>query len=624
MTTMVLISLLTAGVLGAAVYVPRLRASLLALAGYGYLYTGQRLLDAESFATPVAAFGLVVVVAALVVRFLGRGAAKGVQQQAEQDALVWQLVSLLGLTIYALTTEPVVSGLGLKDEAAQRWIISWTAVWPIVWLAGLVPMLFLDLAMGRHPLRMPTGAREHAVQSGLAVALSACLIFPVNYLAAEHDVEWDFSYFRVTRPGSATEALVGSAEKPVEVLLFYPAASEVREKMLPYFRDLERVSNGKLTVRTVDQPMEPKLSEELAVRDNGFVVLRQARDEGDPATEKFKIDADIDKAKRDLKKLDETFQKHLLKLVKGKRVAYMLAGHGEASPRDEDPKRKLGEFKNLLRAQNYDVKDFGVDQGSTSAIPDDAALLIIAAPTKALLPEETETIKRYVDKGGALLVYADVGGDPMEGLLGHLGLKAGTAPLANESKFVKIDGGLTDRYNLASTKFGTHPSVATLAKFATRTFVALLGSVSIDETGSATAPSPVKTTALIRTFEDTWADTNGNATLDKDAGEAAKMAVVAQAVEGPESAKFRAIVVGDASMASDFVVTHSTGSAQFLVDGVRWLVGDEELSGETQSEEDVRIEHTREDDVAWFYGTVFGVPVLLLLAGVMLVRSRSK
>jgi hypothetical protein len=310
--------------------------------------------------------------------------------------------------------------------------------------------------------------------------------------------------------------------------------------------------------------------------------------------------------------------------VKGKRVAYMLAGHGEASPRDEDPKRKLGEFKNLLRAQNYDVKDFGVDQGSTSAIPDDAALLIIAAPTKALLPEETETIKRYVDKGGALLVYADVGGDPMEGLLGHLGLKAGTAPLANESKFVKIDGGLTDRYNLASTKFGTHPSVATLAKFATRTFVALLGSVSIDETGSATAPSPVKTTALIRTFEDTWADTNGNATLDKDAGEAAKMAVVAQAVEGPESAKFRAIVVGDASMASDFVVTHSTGSAQFLVDGVRWLVGDEELSGETQSEEDVRIEHTREDDVAWFYGTVFGVPVLLLLAGVMLVRSRSK
>jgi hypothetical protein len=104
----------------------------------------------------------------------------------------------------------------------------------------------------------------------------------VNYLAAEHDVEWDFSYFRVTRPGSATEALVGSAEKPVEVLLFYPAASEVREKMLPYFRDLERASNGKLTVRTVDQPMEPKLSEELAVRDNGFVVLRQARDEGDP------------------------------------------------------------------------------------------------------------------------------------------------------------------------------------------------------------------------------------------------------------------------------------------------------------------------------------------------------
>ncbi|HMV65451.1 MAG TPA: Gldg family protein [Myxococcota bacterium] len=624
MTAITLIVVLTASALGAAVLVPRLRASLLALAGYGYIYVGQRLLDADSYAVPVAAFGLVVVAAALVVRFLGRGAARGVHRDAEQDALVFQLVSLVGLAIYGLTLEPVVSGLGLDDDGVSRWTVSWSAVWPIVWTLGAAPMLLLDLAMGRHPVRLPAGARQHAVASGLAVALAVALVFPVNYLAASHDVEWDFSYFRVTRPGTATEALVSSVDKPVEVLLFYPVANDVKEKILPYFRDLERASEGKLTVREVDQPMEPKLSEELGVRDNGFVVVRQARDEGDPATEKFKLDANLDKAKRDLKKLDETFQKHLLKLVKGKRTAYMLAGHGEASPRDEDPKRKLGEFKNLLRAQNYDVKDFSVEQGSTVAVPDDAALVIVAAPTKALLPEETETLKRYVDKGGALLVYVDVDADPLDGLLGHLGLKAGPAPLANESKFVQIDGGQTDRYNLAFTKFGVHPSVATLSKYASRTFVAMLGAVSVDESGAATAPSPVKTTALIRSFDDTWADLNRNAALDKDAGEAAKMAVVAQAVEGPETAKFRAIVVGDASMASDFVVTHSTGSAQFLVDGVRWLVGDEDLSGETQSEEDVRIEHTRADDVAWFYGTVFGVPVLLLLAGVILVRSRNR
>jgi hypothetical protein len=404
--------------------------------------------------------------------------------------------------------------------------------------------------------------------------------------------------------------------------------------MQPYFTEIAAASEGKLTFRMVDQPMEPKLSESLSVRDNGFVVITQERDaepkegaddkKSEPATEKFKVEDDIDKAKKDLKKLDETFQKHLMKLAKGKRVAYMLTGHGEANPREEDPKVKLGEMKNLLRAQNYDVKDFGIDQGSTSGVPDDAALVIVPAPQKALLPEETAVLKKYIDAGGAILIYVDLDRDPLTDLLGHLGLKAGTAPIANATKFAQLDGGATDRYNLVSTKFGTHATVSTLSKYATRTFVAMLGSVALTETGAATAPSPVKATPLIRSFEDSWEDIVRDAQLNATDGEKKATLVVAEAVEGPESAKFRAVVVSDVSVASDFVLQHSQGDAQFLLDATRWLVGDEDLAGETQSEEDVRIEHSSEDDKLWFYMTVFGVPLLVLLAGAAFVRLRTK
>jgi hypothetical protein len=53
-------------------------------------------------------------------------------------------------------------------------------------------------------------------------------------------------------------------------------------------------------------------------------------------------------------------------------------------------------------------------------------------------------------------------------------------------------------------------------------------------------------------------------------------------------------------------------------------MGDEALAGTTESEEDVMIQHTREEDVAWFYGTIFGVPLLVLATGITLTALRNR
>lgn len=44
----------------------------------------------------------------------------------------------------------------------------------------------------------------------------------------------------------------------------------------------------------------------------------------------------------------------------------------------------------------------------------------------------------------------------------------------------------------------------------------------------------------------------------------------------------------------------------------------------TTSEEDVPIQHTRSQDVAWFYATVFGVPVAVLAVGFFVTRRRGR
>ena len=85
---------------------------------------------------------------------------------------------------------------------------------------------------------------------------------------------------------------------------------------------------------------------------------------------------------------------------------------------------------------------------------------------------------------------------------------------------------------------------------------------------------------------------------------------------------YRAIVVGDVSLFSDSLLQASQGNAQFALDGIRWLVGDEALAGSLNNEEDVKIQHTAEEDKIWFWGTILIVPLLIFGLGAFFIRSR--
>ena len=66
------------------------------------------------------------------------------------------------------------------------------------------------------------------------------------------------------------------------------------------------------------------------------------------------------------------------------------------------------------------------------------------------------------------------------------------------------------------------------------------------------------------------------------------------------------------------------GNAFVLMDALNWLVGEDEVFGPTQTEEDVPIQHTRDEDEAWFYATSFGAPLPLLLAGIWMTRRSRR
>lgn len=591
-------------------------ASLVYLAGMALVYTGERLFgdDATRHVT-LTAFGAALTVSSLLLRARAWSSSEGERAAAHRQALMFAAVGVASLGIYGLSTPAAATALGWDEDMAAWAYVVFNALWPIPWMIGTFGAFWIDQVLNLHPVLLPARARYRAATAGTSAALAILLLFPVNYLAQKHQLEWDFSYFRVSRPGSSTLALSRDLASTAQVYLFFSPANEVRAEILPYFQEVERASGGKVTITLADQPVEPELSKELEIKDNGYIAIKLGE-----GVERFKVGTDLAKARRDLKKLDETFQKHLLKLAKGKRTAYLLTGHGEANARDtENPLYKLSLVKKVLQNQNYQVKDFGIDDGSADRVPDDAALVIVAAPEKDLLPQEEAALKDYLDRKGALFLLADPGRSKMTGVMSHLGVQVGDLPLVHTTQYVRSTRGTVDRGTLFTNRFGTHTSVSTLSKYSTQLTVIFPSVAQITKVEGTSN----KITTLFRSMASTFEDRNADFEQQQD--EAPAVFDLGVAVTGPdEKDSFRAIVIGDVSLLSDPVLQFSQGTGVFVQDALRWLVGDEEIVGETNNEEDVKIEHTRDDDIAWFYGTIFAVPTLVMVAGGVFLRLRRR
>jgi hypothetical protein len=214
--------------------------------------------------------------------------------------------------------------------------------------------------------------------------------------------------------------------------------------------------------------------------------------------------------------------------------------------------------------------------------------------------------------------------------------------LANEKQHVRVRYNDSDRTRIVSSSFSSHASVSTLSRNAPRAAVVAFGAGSLDKLPGSNA----KVDFTVRAPTGTFADKNRNFrqdSVDKQASFNLAAAVTRPVAPGAaplekkdekkdEKKKdekkappeMRAFVIADADALSDFIMKEVVGNQLVLVDGVRWLVGEESFMGEQNSEEDVKVEPTKQQDLAWFYATIFGAPVLVLAAGIVINRRSRR
>ena len=199
---------------------------------------------------------------------------------------------------------------------------------------------------------------------------------------------------------------------------------------------------------------------------------------------------------------------------------------------------------------------------------------------------------------------------------------------------------------MVTNRYSSHASTVTLSKYSRQLQLITPRAGWLKESTPGIAGA--KTTVTVRSLQDNFADLDGNLELDKET-EKKEVRPIAMVATGPapqapeptaepleegvepaaeasgdaEPAEFRAVIVADSTLFSDLALA-SQGNQVFVSDALNWLLGDEALAGTTESEEDVKIEHTKEDQTLWFYGTSLGVPLIVLLLGLLRVRRRKR
>ncbi len=558
----------------------------------------------------------------------------------ENRILLAYLGGLIAILLYVLQADAVMEKLRprfAEAKSAQRYQGALGALWPTLFLCSILPLIFIEISyagmdVGR---TLELNRVKRSAASGAILAMTIALVFALNFIIAEFNKKVDLSYFKTTQASESSKKMVKNLSEPFKVTLFFPAANEVEDQVRSYFEDLRRESKH-VEVKTLDHVMDPNLAKELGVTDNGTVVLTRKKQ-----NELIQIGTKLQRAKSTLKKLDGEFQAAFRKLAQVQKVAYLTVGHEERTGEDRDKVRgsSIRDLRTLLGRLNYQVKELGIAQGLGQEVPSDATIVIIIGPRKELLPAEVEALKKYLRGGGKVLAFLDPeAGVDFAPLLGPFGLRFNPTRLANDRFHVRLTMTQADRHVLFSNRFSAHPSMSTLTRNSSQVATVMLGAGWLDEIPPTEQnPTRPQVQFLLHSMPFTWNDQNANLEYDPPA-ESRKVyelaAVVTMPVgapkppptktgKKPEQPELKLIVVADSDLVSDQVF-RNPGNGYLFVDSVKWMGGEEETIGETTSEEDIRIMHTREKDQVWFYLTIFGVPALVLGGGIYYTSRRRR
>lgn len=342
----------------------------------------------------------------------------------------------------------------------------------------------------------------------LQAMLFLTLFGGLNYLARSYAWRFDLTQHRQHSLSPETASYLRNLNRPVRIVATFTAESDNSEVAQAY-RDLngllreyiyttENRADGRITVDYIDIYQRRREADQLGIDQPNVLVF-------------------ICGDKRRVVTLDELyrFENREKKAFQGEQVLtaaildvsrpekkkiYFLTGHGELRPDDVDPNRGLSALNEQLRLRNFAVDYLSL--GPARSVPEDAALVIAAAPQGRYDASEQELLRQYLSTRAGNLILFLAPGIPhgLDDLLYDWGILVDDVVIYDTNP-----ESYSDNADFVLRNFSSHPITQTLIDYRLTLRLGLCRSVRPDP--GRVSNDELQVTTLAATYPTAWGET---------------------------------------------------------------------------------------------------------------------
>jgi ABC-type uncharacterized transport system involved in gliding motility auxiliary subunit len=501
------------------------------------------------------------------------------------------------------------AAIRLLNPAHEAWV-------PYLVWAGLACVLAYMAGQWREIAHIFSRRQaRYGTLTGFSILVVLGILIAVNYIGARQNKRWDLTVNKAFSLSDQSRNVLAKLDSPLQVMVF------AQETDFPRYQDKLKeygYLSKNVTTEYVDPDKKPTVAKQNQVQQYGTLIFNYKG-----RTERVTSDAEQD------------ITNGIIKVVSGQqKKVYFVQGHGErdTASTERDGYNAIG---TALGRENYSIDKLVLAQ--TGAVPDDAAVVIVAGPKSDFFPPEIDALKKYLDKAGKLLLEIDPpdkwDAPQPKNLIAFAhewGVDIGDNMVVDASGMGRLISAGPDT-PLAAT-YPPHPITQRftfLTAFPTaRSVEPVMGGVN----GHTAQP-------IVQTSPQSWAESDlkgmeatGRVSLDEATGDKKGPVTIAAAVStastapssagsnplDPEAPKpeTRVVVFGDSDFAGNAAISIQ-GNRDLFMNTIGWLSQQENLISIRPKEADDRritMTATQQSNVTWL--ALLIIPACIFGAGV--------
>lgn len=404
------------------------------------------------------------------------------------------------------------------------------------------------------------------MNSALMVVIFVAILGILNFLANQHDVQWDLSETESFTLAPQTIELLENLKNDIKITAFSQDQSRTRDAIKDLLNSYTHLTR-RISYQFVDPDRKPTIAKQYGITQYDTLVIESNKQE------------------TQIKSVNEQeLTNALIRVTRdGKRKIRFLEGHGERAI-DDAERAGLLTATAALEKQGYELLKLSLLQ--EGRVPEGTAALIIAGPERGFLPQEIEAISVYLSQGGRVLLMIDPDSRAgLDGFLSQWGLTLGSGIVIDTLS--RLFGG-----DLTTPIVSNYPPHEITRGFNLATFFAVARSIEFEGSRSQDLTFQV----IAQTGENSWSKANlseGQVKFEPgiDRPGPLNLAVAvtpkedptaqALAEEGlgapPNPMRDAALVVfGDADFASNAYINFS-GNLDIFLNTLSWLTREKDL-----------------------------------------------